>query len=192
MGFGYGNFKKPNFKKITDYIWEIDTSFKEGMRVPARIYASKQVLDQMDLQVYDQITNVATLPGIVKYAYCMPDGHSGYGFPIGGVAAMDATEGVISPGGIGFDINCGMRLVLTNLTFRDVQPKLHELVDKLFQKVPAGVGSQGFVKLDAATFRRVVEEGAGGILVRAGICRGHWRIRPFIFRDERTSGQERT
>lgn len=75
MGFGYGDFKKPEFKKISDYIWEIDPSFKPGMRVPARIYASEKVLQQMDLHVYDQITNVATLPGIVKYAYCMPDGH---------------------------------------------------------------------------------------------------------------------
>lgn len=158
MGFG-GDFKKPNFKKISDYIWEIGTDFKEGMRVPARIYASEKVREQMDLQVYDQITNVATLPGIVKYAYCMPDGHSGYGFPIGGVAAMDVNDGVISPGGIGFDINCGMRLITTNLTFKDVQPKLHELVNKLFQRVPAGVGSKGFVKLDAQTFRKVIEEG---------------------------------
>ena len=103
MGFELRDFKKPNFKKISDYIWEIGTDFKQGMHVPARIYASQTVLNQMDLMVYDQITNVATLPGIVKYAYCMPDGHSGYGFPIGGVAAMDANEGVISPGGIGFD-----------------------------------------------------------------------------------------
>lgn len=159
MGFGYGDFKKPDFKKISDYIWEIDPSFKPGMLVPARIYASKQVLDQMDLHVYDQITNVATLPGITKYAYCMPDGHSGYGFPIGGVAAMDSAEGVISPGGIGFDINCGMRLITTNLTFKDVQPKLRELVNKLFDRVPAGVGSRGFVKLDATTFRKVIEQG---------------------------------
>ena len=152
---------KPQFKKITDYIWEIDPSYKQGMRVPARIYASKQLLDGMDMQVFDQVTNVATLPGIVNYAYCMPDGHSGYGFPIGGVAAMDiANGGVISPGGIGFDINCGMRLVRTNLTYNDVKPKLHELVDALFKKVPAGVGSRGFVHLDANTFRKVVEEGS--------------------------------
>ncbi|MEW6036342.1 MAG: RtcB family protein [Candidatus Micrarchaeota archaeon] len=152
-------FKKPEFKKISDYIWEIGTDFKEGMRVPARIYASEGILNQMDLHVYDQITNVSTLPGIVKYAYCMPDGHSGYGFPIGGVAAMDVTDGVISPGGIGFDINCGMRLITTSLTMRDVQPHLKTLVDKLFQRVPAGVGSKGFVKLDAQTFRRVIEDG---------------------------------
>ncbi len=159
MAFGNFDFKKPEFKKINDYLWEIDPSFKEGMRVPARIVASEAILKQMDLQVYDQVTNVATLPGIVKYSYCMPDGHSGYGFPIGGVAAMDATDGVISPGGIGFDINCGMRLITTNLTVKDVQPHLKQLVDRLFQRVPAGVGSQGFVKLDKTTFRKVIEEG---------------------------------
>lgn len=154
-------FRKPQFKKITDYIWEIGTDYKPGMQVPARIYASEKLINNMDLHVYDQITNVATLPGIVNYAYCMPDGHSGYGFPIGGVAAMDINNGgVISPGGIGFDINCGMRLVLTNLTMRDVEPKLKELVNKLFERVPAGVGSTGFVKLDKNTFRTVVEEGA--------------------------------
>ena len=153
-------FRKPEFTKVSDYIWEISKDYKPGMKVPARIYASRQIVDQMDLHVYDQITNVATLPGIVNHALCMPDGHSGYGFPIGGVAAMDATEGVISPGGIGFDINCGMRLILTNLTLKDVQPHLHQLVDRLYQRVPAGVGSKGFVKLDAQTFRKVVEEGA--------------------------------
>jgi tRNA-splicing ligase RtcB len=152
---------KPQFRKISDYIWEIDKSYKQGMRVPARIYASEGLLKGMDLQVFDQITNVATLPGIVNYAHCMPDGHSGYGFPIGGVAAMDRNDGgVISPGGIGFDINCGMRLVRTDLTYKDVKPKLHELVDALFKKVPAGVGSRGFVRLDANTFRKVVEEGS--------------------------------
>ena len=157
----FKNFKKPEFKKITDYIWEIGTDFKIGMRVPARIYASEQILNQTDNMVYDQITNVATLPGIVKHAMCMPDGHSGYGFPIGGVAEMDINDGgVISPGGIGFDINCGMKLVLTNLTLKDVRPKLKQLVDRLFERVPAGVGSTGFVKLDKNTFRTVVEQGA--------------------------------
>lgn len=95
-----------SIKKISDTVWEIPTSYKEGMRVPARIYATEKLIREMDAAVYEQITNVATLPGIVNYAFCMPDGHSGYGFPIGGVAAMDAETGVISPGGIGFDINC--------------------------------------------------------------------------------------
>jgi tRNA-splicing ligase RtcB len=153
--------KKPSFRKIDDYIWEIGTDYKQGMLVPARMFASEGLLNQMDNTVFDQITNVATLPGIVKYAYCMPDGHSGYGFPIGGVAAMDINDnGVISPGGIGFDINCGMRLIRTDLTIKDVSPHLKELVDKLFGKVPAGVGSKGFVKLDAGTFRKVIEDGA--------------------------------
>jgi tRNA-splicing ligase RtcB len=131
------------------------------MRVPARIYGTEKLVRQMDDAVYDQVTNVATLPGIVKYALCMPDGHFGYGFPIGGVAAMDTEEGgVISPGGIGFDINCGMRLIKTHLTYDEVQPRLKELVDKLFAAVPAGVGSTGFLKLSRQEFRTVLEQGA--------------------------------
>lgn len=147
-------------KKITETIWEIPTSYKEGMRVPARILATEKLMADIDDGVIEQITNVATLPGIVKYAYCMPDGHWGYGFPIGGVAAMDSKSGVISPGGIGFDINCGMRLVLTNLTYDEVKPHLRTLVDKLFQRVPAGVGSSGFLKLTKDEFRTVVEQGS--------------------------------
>jgi tRNA-splicing ligase RtcB len=149
-----------DIKKISETIWEIPPSYKEGMRVPARIYATEALLREMDDGVFDQVTNVATLPGILKYAYCMPDGHWGYGFPIGGVAPMDAEKGVISPGGIGFDVNCGMRLVLTSLTYDEVKPKLHQLVDNLFKRVPAGVGGSGFVKISQDEFRRVVEEGA--------------------------------
>jgi tRNA-splicing ligase RtcB len=130
------------------------------MRVPARIYGTERLIAEMDAAVYDQITNVATLPGIVKYALCMPDGHFGYGFPIGGVAAMDAENGVISPGGIGFDINCGMRLVTTNLTYDEVKPHLKTLVNKLFKRVPAGVGGKGLLKLSRNEFREVVEQGA--------------------------------
>jgi tRNA-splicing ligase RtcB len=153
-------FRQPTFAKASDFMWDVSTKFKPGMRVPARIVASKALVDDMDLQVYDQVTNVATLPGIQKFAFCMPDGHSGYGFPIGGVAAMDPETGVISPGGIGFDINCGMRLVTTNLTEADVRPKLKALVDLLFQRVPAGVGSSGFLKPTKAQFREVVEMGS--------------------------------
>ncbi len=151
----------PNeIRKVSDTVWEIPASYKEGMRVPARIYATEKLLREMDDGVFDQVTNVATLPGIRRYAYCMPDGHWGYGFPIGGVAVMDAEEGVISPGGIGFDVNCGMRLVRTNLTFEEVRPRLRELVDRLFERVPAGVGASGFVKLSKDEFRTVVEKGA--------------------------------
>jgi tRNA-splicing ligase RtcB (3'-phosphate/5'-hydroxy nucleic acid ligase) len=147
-------------EKISDTIWELPVSYKDGMRVPARIYGTEKLIREMDETVYDQITNVATLPGIIKYALCMPDGHSGYGFPIGGVAAMDIEEGVISPGGIGFDINCGMRLVTTNLTYNEVEPHLKELVDKLYKRVPAGVGSTGFLKVPRGVFRDIVEQGA--------------------------------
>lgn len=160
MPFGRFDFKKPELQKVSDVIWDISKDFKQGMRVPARIIATKNILDNMDLQVFDQISNVATLPGILKYSFCMPDGHSGYGFPIGGVAAFDTEKGVISPGGIGFDINCGMRLVLTNLTYDEVKPKLKTLVDNFFERVPAGVGSTGFVKLTKPQFREVVDEGA--------------------------------
>lgn len=149
-----------SIKKISDTVWEIPTSYKEGMRVPARIYATEELLKGMDEGVFDQITNVATLPGLVKYAYCMPDAHWGYGFPIGGVAPVDAETGVISPGGIGFDVNCGMRLVLTNLTHEEVKPHLRQLVDRLFERVPAGVGGTGFVKISQDEFRRMVEQGS--------------------------------
>jgi tRNA-splicing ligase RtcB (3'-phosphate/5'-hydroxy nucleic acid ligase) len=146
--------------RISDTIWELPTSYKPGMQVPARIYATAKLLGEMDDGVFEQVTNVACLPGIVKYAYCMPDGHWGYGFPIGGAVAMDAETGVISPGGIGFDINCGMRLVLTNLSYDEVKPRLHDLVDALYRRVPAGVGGHGFVRLSQDEFRTVVEQGA--------------------------------
>ena len=148
-------------RRISDTVWEIPQSYKAGMRVPARIYATEKLFREMDETVYDQVTNVATLPGITQYAFCMPDGHFGYGFPIGGVAAMDVERGgVISPGGIGFDINCGMRLVATNLAADEVRPHLKELVDRLFERVPAGVGSTGFLKISRQEFRAVVEQGA--------------------------------
>jgi len=146
--------------RLGEMLWELPTTYKAGMRVPARIVASSKLLEQMDAAVFDQLTNVATLPGIVQYACCMPDGHSGYGFPIGGVAAMDARSGVISPGGIGFDINCGMRLVTTQLTWEEVRPRLRALVDRLYERVPAGVGCSGFVHLSPSDFLDVASKGA--------------------------------
>jgi tRNA-splicing ligase RtcB len=114
----------------------------------------------MDSGVFDQVTNVACLPGIRRYALCMPDGHWGYGFPIGGVAAFATQDGVISPGGVGYDINCGMRLIRTDLTLADVQPNLEKLMSELFRKVPAGVGASGFVRLSGKEFNRVMTHGA--------------------------------
>ncbi len=143
-------------KQISDYIWEIPTTEKEGMLVPARIYATEKLFREMDAGVLDQVTNVACLPGIQKYAYCMPDGHLGYGFPIGGVAAFSKEDGVISPGGIGFDINCGMRLIRTDLTVSEVTPRIRELVSLMFEIVPAGVGSKGFVRLSVDEFKQLM------------------------------------
>ncbi len=155
-----GNIPK-EIKRVDEVTWEIPTSYKEGMNVPARIIATEKLIKEMDMGVYDQITNVATLPGIQKYALCMPDGHWGYGFPIGGVAAFDPEEGgVISPGGVGFDINCGMSLIKTNLTEKDLEQHKKEILNKLFDRVPAGVGSSGFVKLSHSEFKKVVEEGS--------------------------------
>jgi tRNA-splicing ligase RtcB len=148
-------------RPVGECVWEIPVSEKPGMRVPARIYASEALLAGMDHGVFEQVTNVACLPGIVRAALCMPDGHWGYGFPIGGVAAFRVDDGVISPGGIGFDINCGMRVLRTGLTEAEVRPRLPALVDALFAAVPSGVGARGFVELDDAAFRDVMCEGAG-------------------------------
>lgn len=146
--------------RITDEIWEIPPSEKPGMLVPARIYATEKILTAMDRGVFEQVTNVACLPGIRRHALCMPDGHWGYGFPIGGVAAFDLQEGVISPGGVGYDINCGMRLIRTDLTVAEVRPKLDHLLNELFRAVPAGVGSKGFVPLNRRQFEEVMRKGA--------------------------------
>jgi len=146
--------------RIDEYIWEIPPDQKPGMKVPARIVASEKLMAGMDDGVFNQITNVACLPGIRKYAWCMPDGHWGYGFPIGGVAAFDMDEGIISPGGIGFDINCGVRLIRTNLTENEVRPKLKELIDTLFRNIPAGVGKSGSVSLNRREFQNVITDGA--------------------------------
>jgi tRNA-splicing ligase RtcB len=147
--------------QVAECVWEIPTGAKTGMRVPARIYASEALFGALDDGVFEQITNVACLPGIVGAAICMPDGHWGYGFPIGGVAAFRPDVGVISPGGIGFDINCGMRLLRTTLTEDEVRPRLRELVDALFGAVPAGVGAEGLVRLRRTELRTVMREGAG-------------------------------
>ncbi|MCD6307754.1 MAG: RtcB family protein [Candidatus Latescibacteria bacterium] len=151
-------------RKITDALWEIPREYKPGMKVPARIYATERLLSGMDDGVFEQVTNVAALPGVLTASFCMPDGHWGYGFPIGGMAAMDPEEGVISPGGIGFDINCGMRLIRTNLTEDEVKPRLRDLVDKLFTAVPAGVGNTGFIRVSRDEFHGIVEDGSGWCL----------------------------
>ncbi len=147
-------------REIQPALYEIPTSFREGMRVPVRVFATQKLLAEMDDKVFEQAASVAMLPGVVEASFAMPDAHWGYGFPIGGVAAMDPEVGVISPGGIGFDINCGMRLVRTDLTWCELKPRLRELVDALADRVPAGVGRRGFVRIDRDEFRNVLQDGA--------------------------------
>ncbi|MCD6170491.1 MAG: RtcB family protein [Candidatus Latescibacteria bacterium] len=148
-----------DLERVNDYEWLIPAS--GDMRVPVRIFASQQLIEGMDEKVREQATNVACLPGIQKASIAMPDAHWGYGFPIGGVAAFDPQEsGVISVGGVGFDVNCGVRTLKTNLFLEDVKPKLKELVDTLFQTVPAGVGSRGEISLSGKQIEHVLTEGA--------------------------------
>ena len=132
-----------------------------AMRVPAILYASEALVREMDEKVFEQAANVATLPGIVQAAYAMPDAHWGYGFPIGGVAAFDADAGgVVSAGGVGFDISCGVRTLTTGLTRADVEPAKEALADMLYAKVPAGVGSTGRIRLDAKEMDAMLRGGA--------------------------------
>ncbi|MDQ7827766.1 MAG: RtcB family protein [Armatimonadota bacterium] len=148
-------------RKVDDYRWEIPTTYKPGMRVPGLVFADERLLRQIgEEQALEQVANVATLPGIVGWSLAMPDIHWGYGFPVGGVAAFDLDEGVISPGGIGFDIDCGVRLIRTNLTEADVRPHLEALVEELFRAVPAGVGGTGRVRLDGPRMDRALGRGA--------------------------------
>ncbi len=147
-------------KKISDVEYRIDPIESKGMRVPVTIYANEELLSKMlSDRTIQQAMNVATLPGVQKHVVVLPDGHEGYGFPVGGVAAMSIEDGVISPGGVGYDINCGVRLIRTNLDEKDVRPKLKELVNELFRAVPSGVGSEGVVKLSNAELDEVLTEG---------------------------------
>lgn len=153
-------------ERIDQYRWRLPRSSKEGMRVDGVIYASEEMMkDIVSDKALGQVANVAFLPGIVKYSLAMPDIHWGYGFPIGGVAATDVEEGgVISPGGVGFDINCGVRLVKTNLDEKDVKPRLKDLVTALYNDIPAGVGSKGDIKISAKEERKLLAEGAGWVV----------------------------
>ncbi|MFZ5564098.1 MAG: RtcB family protein [Thermodesulfobacteriota bacterium] len=146
-------------RQIDDYRWEIPQT--GAMRVPGIIYADAAMMAALQKEeACQQVANVATLPGIVKASLAMPDIHWGYGFPIGGVAAFDMDEGVISPGGVGYDINCGVRLAVTKLTADEVGPRISELADALYAGVPCGVGSTGGIRLTAAEEKKAITEGA--------------------------------
>ena len=131
------------------------------MRVPGRIFASEKLILDMDEKVREQVTNVAMLPGIQVASIAMPDAHWGYGFPIGGVAAFDPDEGgIISMGGVGFDISCGVRTMKTGMSKEEVKPKLNTLADNFFNRVPAGVGSEGLIKLSSGQIDEMLLGGA--------------------------------
>jgi tRNA-splicing ligase RtcB len=151
--------QESGIKQLQTCLWELQP--REQMRVPARIYASRQILDELEPQVLDQARNVAWLPGIVQASLVMPDAHWGYGFPIGGVAAFDPeAQGVICMGGIGYDISCGVRTLRTNLFRSQIQGQMQRLADRLFARIPAGLGSQGFLQLSQAKLDQVLEQGA--------------------------------
>jgi tRNA-splicing ligase RtcB len=148
-------------KKLDDYRYEIPMSYKKGMRTSGVIFADAKMIEQVKKDnAPEQVANVAFIPGIVGRSMAMPDIHWGYGFPIGGVAATDFEEGVISPGGVGFDINCGVRLVRTNLSEADVKGKVNQLVDSMFENVPSGLGSKGKIRLDPNQLNEVLDTGS--------------------------------
>ena len=147
-------------KKVRDCVWEIPTDYKKGMRVPGRVYLDNESIKTVEKGALDQVSNVACLPGIQKFSIGLPDIHFGYGFSIGGVAAFSTRTGVISPGGVGFDINCGVRFLKTNLTENEVKPKIKDLINVLFSNVPSGLGSKGKIRLKPGEIDEVLNYGA--------------------------------
>jgi len=152
---------KKDFKKINQYLYEIPKSYRGDMRVPARFYADKDLLKSaIEDNSLEQLVNITTLPGIVGYGFAMPDIHQGYGFPIGGVGATKLPHGVISPGGVGYDINCGVRCLLTHMPVFEVRSKLEKIVDELFKEVPSGVGSTGKLRLKKKDLDKLLDKGS--------------------------------
>lgn len=158
---------KNDVKKINEYIWEIPKSFWSRMRVPARIYASENLLSGIwEDRSLEQLVNTAALPGVQKYVFAMPDVHEGYGCPIGGVLATKLPEGVISPGAIGYDINCGVRLLVSDIKSSEIKKNIIRLVELLFKNIPSGVGQGGKIKLDGKSMDKVLAKGAGYVVAK--------------------------
>ena len=151
---------KDEVKKVRDNVYEIPGSFNKKMRASGRLYLDDESFDALEEGAIEQIVNVACLPGVQRYSIGLPDIHFGYGFPIGGVAAFSMRNGIVSPGGVGFDINCGVRLIKSNLTIDDVEGKLDELTELLFKNIPSGVGSKGKIRLDENEINDVLDYGA--------------------------------
>src|SRR2546427_7626830 len=148
-------------KKVDNYRYLIPTSYKQGMRLEGLIYANDELIRQIEKdQTMDQVANVATLPGLVGRSLAMPDAHQGYGFCIGGVAAADPEEGVVSAGGVGFDINCGVRLLAAPFAVDDVRGKLDQLLNQLFRDIPCGTGRNGPVEITRSELELVLKDGA--------------------------------
>ncbi len=162
--------KKYTLEEIAPFRWRVPQDTIPGMNVPGEIVASSEMIPRiLNDNTPAQVANVATLPGILRASLAMPDIHWGYGFPIGGVAAFDTEEGVISPGGVGYDINCGVSLVRTDLVAKEIKPRMKKLVDALFDKVPCGVGSEGSIRLSDNDFKDVLQNGAGWV-VKKGLA----------------------
>lgn len=172
--------KVPQLLARDPFTYEIPIGESPGMRVPGILYSSPALLAGVEGDPsLQQLANVATLPGIVANAYGMPDIHFGYGFPVGGVAAFDLAEGVVSPGGIGYDINCGVRLLRTNLTVEEVRPRLRDLIDALYKEVPTGVGSKGGLALSSGEITEVLAGGADW-----AVGQGHGRTEDLEVQEE--------
>lgn len=147
-------------EKLSEFVFKINVDDSKKMNVPVTIYADDNLILKMsEDRTLDQAVNVSTLPGVRKHVVVLPDGHEGYGFPVGGVAATDMEEGVISPGGVGYDINCGVRLLRSNLNVNQVKPHLKNLINELFNSIPSGVGSEGAIKLTRSELDELLIEG---------------------------------
>ena len=158
---------KKHIERVAENVWEIPKTFRDDMRVPARLYVDEDLLDAalLDNSIV-QLVNTATLPGVIKHAIAMPDIHQGYGFPIGGVVATRLPEGVISPGGVGYDINCGVRLLVSQASVEEIRPYLEDIASRLYANCPSGVGSHGHLRLSNTELDRVLHEGARSMLER--------------------------
>jgi len=153
--------QRRDIRQVAPFVYEIPKTYRPDMRVSARLYADESILERaLGDRSLDQLANTATLPGIVGHALAMPDIHQGYGFPIGGVVATRVSDGVISPGGVGYDINCGVRLLGTHLDHEEVAPYLDDLATALQHYIPSGVGETGFLRLDERELDQVLEQGA--------------------------------
>src|SRR3989338_2188144 len=158
---------KKDLKKQTETRWEIPKTYAPFMRVPAVVYATDRTLEELFRdQSLNQLVNVTSLPGIQKMAMAMPDANEGYGFPIGGVAATLFPDGAISPGGIGFDINCGGRLLKSDQTLEEIKPNLEKVEQEIYRQVPGGVGQGGRVKLNSKEMDKVLKEGVGWVIAQ--------------------------